>query len=62
MERYFEWGRAPAPPEQPVYRCPVCGQQLGWRDEVYTVGLGDTVAGCSRCLHGREAMGWFCGP
>lgn len=41
--------------------CPECGRELGWMDEVYTLGGGDTVAGCSRCLSRHNALEWALG-
>lgn len=41
--------------------CPACGRELGWRDEVFTLGGGDGVAGCSRCLRRHNALEWAAG-
>ena len=48
-----------APPEPPQIYCPLCKQPLGWQDEVFLMGGGDTVAGCSRCLHSHNAQEWY---
>lgn len=41
--------------------CPECGQELGWQDEVFTLGMGDNVAGCSRCIARHNAVEWALG-
>lgn len=41
--------------------CHECGQELGWLDEVFTLGQGDHVAGCSRCLNRHNALEWALG-
>lgn len=55
MERYSDmWRDEPREEQLPV--CPECGSELGMRDRVYTCELGDTVVGCSRCLHSHAAL------
>lgn len=39
--------------------CPECGEELGYRDEIFTRELSDTVAGCSLCLHRHNAAEWM---
>lgn len=39
--------------------CPVCKEGLGLYDEVFTLCNGDTVAGCTHCLHAHSALEWF---
>lgn len=41
--------------------CPECGRELGWQDEVFTLGHSDHVAGCSRCLTRHNAPEWALG-
>lgn len=53
----YEWRDAPR--EEAVLCCPECGEELSFRDEIYTRELSDTVAGCSQCLHGHNAVEWL---
>ncbi len=39
-------------------RCPVCGQALGWTDEVYRREGSCELAGCSQCLRGQDVYDW----
>lgn len=56
---YREGLRDAEPHEAHPCRCPVCRRPLSWRDEVYTIELGDAPAGCSQCLHAHSAEEWF---
>lgn len=39
--------------------CPECGEELGFRDEVYLYVGGDTVVGCSLCIGRFNAAEWY---
>ena len=48
----------PEPPleskEEPMYRCPVCGEELNWDDKVYRNCSG-RVIGCVECIEIMDA-------
>lgn len=46
-------------PTDSTMRCPECGAELNYLDELYAIGNGDTVAGCTQCLHPHNAAEWF---
>ncbi|MDL2324281.1 hypothetical protein LJC61_03915 [Ruminococcaceae bacterium OttesenSCG-928-A16] len=47
------------PAEAAEILCPECGESLNGRDDIYTLASGDTVMGCSRCLHPHNAAEWY---
>lgn len=38
-----------------IYVCPICGEELGWGDDVYTDRHGDVI-GCEACVDIRSAQ------
>jgi uncharacterized Zn finger protein len=42
-------------------RCPACGEELGFMDEVFVAENTDTVAGCGQCLRRHNAVEWLDG-
>lgn len=46
------------PKEEPMYRCPVCGEELNFDDKVY-VNCAGRVVGCCMCLEEESAGDWL---
>ena len=42
------------PKEEPMYLCPVCGEELNFDDKVYR-NCGGTVIGCQHCVDVDDA-------
>lgn len=42
------------PKEEPMYLCPVCGEELNYDDKVYRGGYGNVV-GCQHCIEENDA-------
>jgi hypothetical protein len=42
------------PKEEPMYLCPVCGEELNFDDKVYR-NCGGTVIGCQHCIEEDDA-------
>lgn len=40
-------------------RCPTCGTELGFRDDVFVGAGGDHVIGCTRCIEIHNAHEWY---
>lgn len=39
--------------------CPVCDQELGPHDDLYTGRNNDHILGCSRCVEAHGAQDWL---
>lgn len=59
MNEYARQERNSEPPQPQPVVCPECGEELGWQDDIFTVELGDCVAGCSLCLRRHNALEWY---